>query len=107
MSGQYILVDREPVAEPDLLTWARWMERDRDARHVAETTIGPSRVSTLFLGFDHALSGPRRILFETMIFGGPEDGYQARYSTWAEAEAGHAKAVDRILQRPTRLYGED
>jgi hypothetical protein len=33
------------------------------------------------------------MVFETMIFGGPDDGYQRRYATWKEAEAGHKEAL--------------
>lgn len=51
------------------------------------------KVSTVFLGLDHNLYGPPH-LFETMIFGGEHDGYQERYSTWAEAETGHARTVE-------------
>ena len=36
------------------------------------------------------------LLFETMIFGGPHDGYQERYTFWDEAEAGHAKALGMV-----------
>jgi hypothetical protein len=35
-------------------------------------------------------------VFETMIFGGPFDQYQDRYCTWAEAVAGHKRAVDLV-----------
>lgn len=51
-------------------------------------------VSTVFMPIDHGFGydGPP-IVFETMIFGGVFDGYQDRYSTWAEAERGHARAI--------------
>jgi hypothetical protein len=51
-------------------------------------------VSTVMLGTDHGfgMGGPP-ILFETMIFGGEHDEYQERYSTRAEAESGHSKAL--------------
>jgi hypothetical protein len=62
---------------------------------VADTALESGvRISTVFLGIDHnhLRQGPP-ILFETMIFGGPYDQYMDRYCTWAEAEAGHARAV--------------
>jgi hypothetical protein len=58
--------------------------------------IGEVRVSTVFLGIDHAWEGPP-LLFETMVFGGPLDEEMERYSTWEEAERGHAVMARRVL----------
>jgi hypothetical protein len=33
-----------------------------------------------------------------MIFGGEHDQYQRRYATRAEAEAGHAEAVNMVIE---------
>ncbi len=64
-------------------------------RRVCDTTIGDTRVSTVFLGVDCALIGPP-VLFETFCFGGSYDGDQERYSTWDEAETGHKRWVERV-----------
>src|SRR5678816_2897059 len=93
----YALVDRVPVPldEDDILAWgAAFHSPDRI---VAHTQVGEVKVSTVFLGLDHSFSseGPP-ILFETMIFGGPLDGYQRRSATWAEAETEHAIAVAEV-----------
>lgn len=54
------------------------------------------RVSTVFLALDHRFSGDGPpIVFETMVFGGPFDQEQERYCTWVEAEAGHARWVEK------------
>lgn len=51
-------------------------------------------ISTVFLGMDHNFDGDGPpILFETMIFGGENDGYQVRYATYDEAMVGHKVAV--------------
>ena len=93
----YILVDGEPIFEPDLMRWARWnIEGGIDRRRVALTEFGAVRVSTVFLGSDHSFGGPIPILFETMVFGAPLrhlDGYQERYATLEEARLGHERAV--------------
>lgn len=91
---KYILVDREPVVEPDLEKWASAFN-DMDARRVARTGVGDSvAVSTVFLGMDHGFrEDGLPLLFETMVFGGPMDGDEDRYATWSEAEAGHARKV--------------
>ena len=53
------------------------------------------RVSTVFLGFNHApLGSETPILWETMIFGGPNDQeYQERYTSYEDAVEGHKVAV--------------
>ena len=92
--GQYILVDGMPTPEPDILKWGRWFEQAREARIVAKTDIGENvHVSTVFLALDHSFGGDRPLLWETMIFGGPHDQETWRYSSRAEAEAGHLDAV--------------
>lgn len=100
--GMYTLSEtRIPVPCPDHLQWAEFMETAD--RHVADDTVGPLRVSTVFLGLDHSFGGDPPILFETMIFGADEasdmhETYCKRYATWAEAEAGHHVAVKRAAE---------
>lgn len=78
----------------DIFEWAKWFEKatKEKSRHVADDYFDRVRVSTVFLGLDHGLGG-FPLWFETMIFGGPHDGFQKRASTWAEAEECHKEAV--------------
>jgi len=70
----YILGDDgEPVGPVDVLVWAEWFETHAQDRIVAKTKVGDAEVSTVFLGLDHAFMGGPPILYETMIFGGPDD----------------------------------
>lgn len=94
----YKLLGKIAVPCKGLMEWARWFETAE--RIVAKTEIGPMHVSTVFIGIDHNFghSGDP-LLFETMIFDDHEDGYQERYSTWGEAEAGHARAVELAEER--------
>jgi hypothetical protein len=102
-SGRYILDGHQPVPCEDLFRWARWFETAD--RYVAKTRIGPLRVSTVFLGLDHAaFRGEAPLLFETMIFGTEarsefSNSYCERYSTWEEAERGHMAAVELAQQQ--------
>lgn len=122
MSDRYILTDdHRVVPEPDLLTWARWLETaDRTVGH---DHVGPYRVSTVFLGLDHdyrpRLFGERTtrepLIFETMVFDHsreesspwfarkfhPSFNFQKRYRSWDAATAGHAYAV-KIATRMLR-----
>lgn len=83
---------RTPVKAASTLEWGRWFEVNRETRVVAAWTDNGVTVSTVFLGSDHQwLPGGKPLLFETMIFGGPDDQDTWRYSTWDEAEAGHMK----------------
>ena len=93
MSERYILVNGEPQACEDLLTWARWFESATEERIVAQEHIGDVRISTVFLGMDHSGGQGEPLLFETMVFGGTHDGSQRRYSTRDAAIKGHAQAL--------------
>jgi Lar family restriction alleviation protein len=63
------------------------------------------RVSTVFIGLDHQFGEGPPLLFETMIVGGPHDGYQNRCSTWDEAVAMHAMTVQLHARLPCPFCG--
>jgi hypothetical protein len=98
----YILHGTEPREEPDVLAWGRWFETAN--RHVAFTTMPEGiEVSTVFLGLDHQWADGPPLLFETMCFKRGEDsdaveveGFLQRYSTYQEAEQGHAVICARV-----------
>jgi len=96
---------RTPVEEPDPLAWASQMEADKCI--VQQTTLEEIKVSTVFLGIDHSFGDGPPLLFETMIFGGKyeEEEYQKRYSTWAQAEAGHEVACALVRGFPSLTGG--
>lgn len=90
----WILDGHSPVPVDDVRVWGKWFE-EIEQRRVDHTEFDGGYVSTVFLGLDHNFSGHGGpLLFETMIFGGPESDYQERYETWDEAVAGHALAVE-------------
>jgi hypothetical protein len=87
-----------PMYMENLHEWGQWFETfDRHVR-LTEFDNG-DRVSTVFLGIDHSFHGGTPILFETMIFGGPHDGYQERYETWDDAVLGHINALLMYFER--------
>ncbi|HMF88292.1 MAG TPA: hypothetical protein VK575_09445 [Gemmatimonadaceae bacterium] len=89
---RYFILDADKRPVPtNMATWARTYKHERVA--LTEVTNGVD-VSTVFLGVDHRFSskGPP-LLFETMVFGGPLDQQCWRYSSWDDAETGHAAAV--------------
>lgn len=94
----YVLRNRKPVAVADVITWGIFFQ-NMDNRRVARSVIeqpehDPVTVSTVFLGMDHGWGDGPPLLFESMVFGGPLNEQCYRYSTWEEAEAGHAILAD-------------
>ena len=97
LPGKYILKGKSPILCDNLLEWGEWIEGAN--RKVKFTKLKGCKVSTLFLGLDYSFAGGPPLLFETMVFGGPLDGSQHRYSTWEEAEEGHKKMVKTVKAR--------
>ncbi len=105
LRDKYILDGHTPIPT-DLETWARWFDSD-EKRRVGYDDFDGGYVSTVFLGLDHNFgrTGPP-LLFETMIFGGPNDGYQERYATWDEAVEGHARILTMAPALAVDAVGE-
>lgn len=79
------------------IKWGRLLEDD-EYKRVALTQIDQeSYISTVWLGFNHNFMrfGPP-IIFESMVFGGPFDGYQNRYTTENFAREGHKEAAKNL-----------
>ena len=93
MSNFYILKDKKVIPVEDISEWSEFYEDIKNSR-VDQTVKDGVRVSTVFLGIDHSFMGNIPLIFETMIFGGENDQYQDRCSTWKQAEAMHKKACD-------------
>lgn len=86
----HYILDRNGNPQPcaDVMAWAHWFEKAQ--RSIALNERDGVKVSTVFLGLDHRFGGNGPpLVFETMIFGGENDGEQDRYSTKAEALTGH------------------
>jgi len=63
---------------------------------VARTTVGASLVSTVFLALNHGYDGGPVLIFETLVFGGGLSDMMIRYSSEAEALAGHDEIVAKV-----------
>lgn len=90
----YILDENKSPIKATLDEWANWFSESK--RRVDFTTTWNGDVSTVFLGSDHRWGEGPPLIFETMVFGGTLDQEQERYSTWSEAEKGHAAMVARV-----------
>lgn len=103
----FILRSDNSVEEVDLMTWALWLE-ECGSRHVGYTQVNSQvTVSTVFLGLDMRFFGDGPpILFETLIMGGPHNGDMWRYSSWDDAESGHAMSVKKARKAAGQKISE-
>lgn len=102
-----ILNEKHEITQVTMNQWAKWFAETTN-RRVAETSIPPYYISTVFLGIDHGF-WEKSLWFETMIFihGKNKDiledpsfqNYQERYETWEEALEGHEKAVQLVKEK--------
>lgn len=90
----YVLHGTKALPVGDMFEWARAFEKPRI---VKQTTIKGVFISTVFLGLDHNYysSGPP-LIFESMVFGGKLDLETRRYSTYEQAQEGHAVLVAAV-----------
>lgn len=65
-------------------------------RVVCQTEHNECEVSTVFLGLDHQYGSGPPLLFETLVFGGDQDGLMERCSTWDEAEKQHNRVMETV-----------
>jgi hypothetical protein len=98
MSDCYILGRKKKAIKCTVEQWASWLEsiRGTNKKNVGKKSINGKRVSTVFLGLDHAYSEEQKPqIFETMVFSGSDynEIYMQRYSNYKQAKKGHRKAV--------------
>jgi hypothetical protein len=104
MSKWYILDNNhKPVSKP-VLEAAKWMEDNPNRKRVTYDELtdlngDEVHVSTVFLGLDHAYGSSKPVLWETMIFGGKNDQYQERYTSYEDALEGHEKALKLVNKK--------
>ena len=97
MRGAYYYLDemKRPVEATGDDPRVKRLWADNELRKVAFDDIGEVSVSTVFLIIDHSFNGTP-LLFETLVFDGPHDGWMDRYTSWQHAETGHARVVERL-----------
>lgn len=78
------------------ITGAQFRALKASQYRIALDTIGTSTVSTVWLGLDHAYGDGSPIIFETLVRSGPLSDEMERYSTEAEARAGHERMCERV-----------
>jgi hypothetical protein len=95
-----VLRGHEVVETDDILEWSRSFESLN--RIVEQTTVNNYWISTVFVGLYSTFGSSRPRWFESMIFEEREgksvnsSRFERHYSTWEEAEVGHAELVEII-----------
>lgn len=99
----FILDDQNnptPMPQDDLLEWGAWMKAAQESgrAQVAEDRIDPFHIRTHFCGCDHNWEDGPPVLFETLVTENNErrDLYTQRYTTWNDAETGHAQVIKNL-----------
>lgn len=93
----YKLDENKNVLPSSLEEWSNFIEGrlPTNYRHVGDETINGYRISTIFIGLCHNFDPCSGI---PMVFEGEKsDVYMERYSTWQEAEEGHKRAVEWVM----------
>lgn len=86
----YWALDGTEVRESSFEEW-----RHKTFTRLARDERGGIVVSTIFVGLN-VDGGFPPCVFETMVFGGPNDGLREVYHSWGEATHGHAEIAKRI-----------
>lgn len=116
MSNYVLAPDGQtPIKCDDMEKFMEWYGKSQEQRVVKKSQFGPYQVSTVFLAMDHSLGYGEPVLWETMIFGGhydrPENEYQVRASSYAEAIRMHDQALDMLREEDRKavekLIAED
>lgn len=80
---------------------AEYLDLFEDAgyRQISLDHHGGTVISTVWLGIDHAFGmSPHPVIFETMVFGGDEDGFCQRYTSEDAARCGHIEVMEALLE---------
>jgi hypothetical protein len=92
----YILDENNKPVESKINEYVDWEEANPTKKAVKQENVGDIRISTVFLGLDHAWNSDVPVLWETMIFGGEHDQYQERYTSVEDALEGHQIALNLV-----------
>ena len=94
----YILDENNKPVKSPIIQYSEWIEANPERKAVKQEHIGDVRISTVFLGLDHAWRSDIPVLWETMIFGGKHDQYMDRYTSYEDALEGHQTALNLITK---------
>ena len=92
----YILDENNKPIRSTIVDCGEWLNKNPERKAVKQENVGDVRISTVFLGLDHAWNSDIPVLWETMIFGGEHDQYMDRYTSYEDALEGHQIALNLV-----------
>lgn len=94
----YILDENNKPIRSTIVDYGKWLQENPEKKVVKQEDIDDIRISTVFLGLDHAWpkDNVKPLLWETMIFGGEHDQYMDRYTSYEDALKGHQIALNLV-----------
>ena len=95
MSARFFDREGKPISN---VQWSQLMVDEAYCK-VALDIVDGVEVSTVWLGLNHRYVGlGAPLIFETLLRGGKRDQQQYRYSSEAEAMAGHLRLLSELAQ---------
>lgn len=109
MRSIYYILDGHNVIPVEHDVWGKWLGDHDKERIVCYDELGADiAISTVFIGLDRNWPrGGDPAIFETLVFRNGDGAECQHYSTWAQAEAGHAAMVARLLTNRNRETKDD
>lgn len=95
MDKFWILNEDHETVSVSMREWSIYF--NKPDRLLWNTTVGDSKVSTVFLGIDHSFGSGPPLLFETLVMGGPLTDDMERYTTYDQARIGHITMVSQCV----------
>jgi hypothetical protein len=94
------------ISKTDNVGYGHWITLNGDQIRIIKKTWGIDvHVSTCFLMFDHGFGcGELPLLFETLVFGGEDDGDMERCATYEEALDMHERMCDRVFAKTLKEH---
>lgn len=100
LNERYRDIDGTPISQEE---WCCKLREEDYGRVALDEGVRGYRISTVWLGIDHNILGPKPLIFETMVFNESADKKAdeigltcRRWSTYEEAYNGHHRIVTAI-----------
>lgn len=95
-NDQFYVLDDEKMLVP--ATYEAFKAMPEEQTIVGRDVVGPLTITTKFAGMDVMFDDEEPCFYETLVTGSDDPWTFGYFETWAEAQAGHARAVEHYRQ---------